>query len=123
MNILNFLSQYSDGFFVITTFLGVIVSVCIGLLPLRRVSKEKSLELRIQNFKLLQEMIRCLDNLDKKNPIGLSEQEAIVFELRNYPEYKVLIVETLRKRLVKWEKDDKYTGLVENAKDTMLILK
>lgn len=117
--ILSYLSKYSDALIVITSTFGVFVPLFIALLSLNKVSKEKTNELKIQSFRLFHEMIKCLDNLDVNNPVGLTEQEAIVFEMRNYPQYKDFTKTMLNTRIKKWSENEKYKELTQIARDTI----
>lgn len=109
---LKFINEYKEGILILISFLGIIV-------PINKVSKEKKLELSIQNLRLFHRMIKSLDNLDPKKPVGLTEQEAIVFELRNFPKYKEFSKVMLSKRIKAWEADEKYADLVNIANETL----
>ncbi len=112
---LNFIVQNKEFIGIIISFFGVVVPLFIFLIS-------KSKQQKQINFKRFhKDLIKGLSNQEGK--IGLDQQVAIIFELRNFPEYYPVLRRILSSFKDNWEKrrekEPKLNRLITETEGTM----
>lgn len=107
-------------------FFGILVSILTVLIPLATFLVSKNKEQKLKNFENFHQfLIRGLANLDNKT--GLDQQVAIIYELRQYPRYKPVVIRLLRAQLKRWKSElevkPHFQQLIEEAELTINYLK
>jgi hypothetical protein len=105
-------------------FSALIISLLALIIPLWQYLNSKKQEQRqINLINFHEKIIRKISNRDPNANIGLEEQVAVIFELRNFPEYSPVIVRMLTDCIVRWEEEiikyPHYKSLIAEAKETM----
>ena len=103
-------------------FLGIVVSFLGIIVPLYQYLSAKRREQIQKNFEKFHEMlIKKIANQDEKS--GLDEQVAVIFDLKNFPEYYPVTKRLLKKQINRWEgllKDKPHMSwLIDEAKETI----
>lgn len=106
-------------------FLAIIISFLTIIVPFIQYLKTKSTEQSQRNQESFHEkMIKKLTN--QKGEIGLEEQVAVIFDLRNYPQYYSVTKRMLHACIVRWklerEKNPHFDSLILEATETLRYL-
>jgi len=106
-------------------FLGIIVSLLVGLIPLAIFLFTKIKEQQRVNFKNFHTyLVKGLSN--QKGNTGLDDQVAIIFEFREYPKYYPVIRRLLKFKITHWKKSLKekphFNLLIKEAQETIKFI-
>lgn len=110
--------ENKEFFGIIISFLGIVLPLAILLITKNKEQKQINFE------KFHNNLMRGLSNQDSK--LGLDEQIAIIYELRNYPEYYPVIKRLLLFQRKRWEsmldKKPLFSNLVKEADETIKFM-
>lgn len=103
----------------------IFVSALPALVALYSLLTRKVQEQKLTNYKKFHSIMQTLSNQDGKT--GLDQQLAIIFEMRNLPQYRPVIVRILKGSSTRWQSEleknaeevDKYRQLIEEARNTI----
>lgn len=103
-------------------FFALLIPVIVAFIPLITFLISKSKEQKLINFKILHDsLMKGLANQDTST--GLDQQIAILYELRNYPEYYPLIKRLLSYKIDWWKSQLKekphFQQLISEAEETI----
>lgn len=85
-------------------FFGILISILTLLIPLATFLVSKNKEQQQKNFENFHQfLLRGLANLDEDT--GLDQQVAIIYEMRQYPKYKPVVIRLLRAQLKRWQRE------------------
>lgn len=99
----------------------VFISLLAIIVPIMPLVMTKKREQVVKNYKLFHDMIKVLNNT--KGTHGYYQQMGLVFELRNFPEYKDFIVRYLIYMIGTNGRWSDHKELIEEAKATINFLK
>jgi hypothetical protein len=105
-------------------FFGLVISFLALVVPLWQYINSKKKEQRLNNFTLFHgKVIKVISNMDSSAGIGLYDQIAGIWELRNFPEYYPVIKRLLEFCIKKWERElnekPHFDALIQEAKITL----
>ncbi len=110
----NFIKTYQTLISILIPLIPVAVTLITFLISKNREQKQINFE------KFHNGLMKGLANLDGKT--GLDQQVAIIYELRNYPEYFPVIKRLLNYQIKRWTKELKnspqFSELINEAKET-----
>src|SRR3989338_4179130 len=107
---MNRLKQIIDFIIVNKEFFGILVSFLAFIIPLWQYINSKRQEQRQLNFiNFHEKIIRKLGGRreDPSEEIGIEEQVAVIFELRNYSEYYPVTTRILNNCVIRWKESIK----------------
>ena len=112
---------------IIVSFLTIIVPFFAVLFPFLQYLSSKSEEQKQKNQETFHEKImKKITNQNPEKKIGLEEQVAVIFDLRNYPQYYSVTKRMLRTCVVRWkqerEKNPHFDSLILEATETLKYL-
>jgi hypothetical protein len=103
-------------------FLGIVTSFLVIVVPFATFVLTKNKEQKQINFERFhKDLTRGLANLDGKT--GLDQQVAIIYEMRNYPQYYPVIRRILLAQITRWKDQLKskphFSQLISEAEKTI----
>lgn len=106
-------------------FIGIVISIIGVITPLYMFLLAKRKEQQQINFERFHKnLMNGLSNQEAK--LGLDEQIAIIYELRNYPGYFPVIQRILNFQIRRWtpkvKEDSKYQELLNEANETLSFI-
>lgn len=97
MDIINWIIKNKEFLGITATFLGLIIPFATFILTKNKEQKQ----INFENFH--KNLMKDLVNLEGE--IGLDQQVAIIYELRNYPKYFPVIRRILEENVIRWSAD------------------
>ncbi len=102
--------------------LAVFVSFLPIVISLVSLFLKKGREQEIKNYQRVHSLIKNLSN--QNGTVGLDQQLAIIFEMKNLPQYRPVIKRILENSIIRWKKQEdlKYKQLIEESEYTLRYL-
>lgn len=96
-------------------FILLSLSIVSLLIPIIQLILKKNYEQKLTNYNIFHELVNKLNNVD--GTVGLSQQMAIIYELKNFPQYFPIIKRILKQNISHWElKKESDKGNLEKYK-------